>query len=92
LNALSEDDLEFTKEIYINFENDLKDSLKYFNPDTNILPEKLNTKIRDFPLDFKTDEKHKEITDYIAHSLKENKTDDLGESVLRAANIRKFLG
>jgi phosphoenolpyruvate carboxylase len=92
LNALDEDDIQFIREVYVNFEDDLRDSLRYFNPDTVFLPKDLETRVRNFPVDFQPDEEHKEITDYIAGSLKENKTEDLGEYVLRAANLRKFLG
>ena len=92
LNALDEDDLQFIREVYVNFEDDLRDSLRYFNQDTGFLPKGLEAGVRDFPADFQPDEEHKEITDYIAGSLKGNKTDGLGEYVLRAANSRKFLG
>jgi len=40
LNALDEKDLEFIGEVYVNFEEDLRDALKYFNPDTLFLPKK----------------------------------------------------
>lgn len=92
LNTLNEEDLGFISEIYINFEDDLEDALKYFNPDTVFLPKALETRVNDLKLDFQLDEEHKEITDYIVNSLRKNKTEDLGEYVLRAANLRKFLG
>lgn len=91
LNALDEDDIQFVKKIYVNFEDDLRDSLKYFNPDTGFLPKNLEAKVSDFPTDFEVNEEHKEITDYVLSSLRENK-DGLEEPVLRAANLRKFLG
>lgn len=91
LNALNKDDLEFVREVYVHFDDDLRDSLKYFNPDTRFLPKALKAKVKDI-LDFETDEEHKEITNYIATSVKENKTKDLGEYVLKAASLRKFLG
>ena len=92
LNALDENDLQFIREVYLNFDEDLKDALKYFNSDTAFLPKNLKAMVRDFPVDFQADEEYKEITDYIAASLSKNKTQDLREYVLRAANMRKFLG
>jgi phosphoenolpyruvate carboxylase len=92
LNALNKEDVQFIREIYINFDDDLRDALRYFNPDTDFLPEDLRARIREFSIDFQLDEGHKEITDYIAGSLKRNRAEDLGEHVLRAANLRKFLG
>ncbi|MCL5674645.1 MAG: phosphoenolpyruvate carboxylase [Candidatus Omnitrophica bacterium] len=92
LNALSEDDIRFIKEVYVNFEEDLRDAIKYLNPDTGFLSKDIEVKIRDFPVDFQSDEEHKEITNRIAYLLRENKLEDLGEYVLRAASLRKFLG
>ena len=91
LNALGGDDIQFVKKIYVNFEDDLRDSLKYINPDTEFLPKNLEARVRDFVADFHPDEEHKEITDYILSSLRENRG-GLEECVLRAASLRKFLG
>lgn len=91
LNGLDKEDLKFIKEVYVNFEDDLRDSLRYFNEDTYFLPELLKTRIKDL-LDFEIDKEHKEITAHIISLLKENKTEALGEYVLRAASLRKFLG
>jgi phosphoenolpyruvate carboxylase len=92
LNALDKDDLRFIKEVFINFEDDLRDSLRYLNPDTLFLPKDLKLKIREFPEDFQPEEEHKELTEYIINSLRRNGAEDLGEYVLRAASLRKFLG
>lgn len=91
LNALDEDDIQFVKEVYVNFEEDLRDALQFFNPDSSFLPKDLKARIRDFQTDFETNEEHKEITDHIINSLGENNS-GLEEYILRAANLRKFLG
>lgn len=92
LNAIdNKDDLEFIKKVYVNFEDDLRDSLKYFNPNSSFLPKELEAKVREFT-NFTTSDEHKEITSYITNSLKSNKAQDLRECVLRAASLRKFLG
>lgn len=92
LNALDEDDLQFIREVYVNFEDDLRDALKFFNQDTVFLPKDLEERIKDFPIEFQPNEEHEEITNYIVSLLRENETKNLGEYVLRAANLRKFLG
>ena len=92
LNALNEDELQFVKGAYIHFEDDLRDALKYFNPSSGFLPKDLEARVKHFLTDFETDAAHKEITGYIAGSLRKNKTEDIGEYILRAANLRKFLG
>ncbi|MBI2252388.1 MAG: phosphoenolpyruvate carboxylase [Armatimonadetes bacterium] len=92
-DALNKDDLQFIKKNYLNFENDLRDALKYFNPDTDFLPKEFKIKLLNFLGNFQNlDKEHKKITDYIINLLKENKIEDLEEYVLRAANLRKFLG
>ncbi len=91
LNALGRDDIEFVKEIYVNFEDDLRDSLKYFNPDTGFLPKNVEATVKNLPVYPEVNREHKEITDYILNSLKENKG-RLEGYILRAANLRKFLG
>jgi phosphoenolpyruvate carboxylase len=91
LNSLDKDDLEFLKGTYVNFEDDLRDALRFFNPDTPFLPKDLEAKIEDL-VDFEIDGEHKEITDYITASLKKGETKDVAEHVLRAANMRRFLG
>jgi len=92
LNALNEDDLQFVSEVYVHFEDDLKDALRYLNHDAfAFLPEELETRIRDFLTDFETDVEHKGITDCVLESLKKE-TGNMEEHVLRAANLRRFLG
>ena len=91
LNALTKDDIEFIKQVYLNCKDDLRDALQYLNPDTPYLTKELANTIRDFPIDFEVNKQHKELTDNILKSLKGDKT-WLEESVLRAANIRRFLG
>jgi len=90
LNILSKEDFEFVKEVYINFEADLIDALRFFNPDTIFLPDELRQIIKQ--IDFYIDEAHKEITDYIIKVVKEDKDEDLREYVVKAAYLRKFLG
>ena len=70
LNALNEDDIQFVKKVYTHFEDDLKDALKYFNPDTEFLPKNLKATVERFSADFKIDREHKELTDYVLKLLK----------------------
>jgi phosphoenolpyruvate carboxylase len=70
----------------------LKDALKYYNPDSDFLPEEIPRKIKQLGLDCKQNEEHNEITTSIQNSVKKIKAEDLSEQILRAANIRRFLG
>lgn len=92
LNALDEDDIRFIKKAYVNFEDDLRDSLRYLNPDTAYLLREIKAVVGNFGVDLKIDGEHKEITDYVARLFNEDGTGDLRECVLRAASLRGFLG
>lgn len=92
MNALDRRDLRSVKEVYLNFEEDMQDSLRYLNPDSPFLPAELKRKLKSHMTDVDYDEEHKQVTDHIIKSLKEGKTGDLEEYVLRAASLRRFLG
>jgi phosphoenolpyruvate carboxylase len=91
LNALTKDDIKFIKSVYLNCTDDLRDALQYLNPDTPYLTKELASTIKDFPIDFEVNKQHKELTDSILKSLQGDKV-WLEGRILRAANIRRFLG
>lgn len=92
LNGLDEGDIQFVRGAYVNFDDDLSDALRYFNPDTGFVPKDLEARVRALQVDFQTDAEHKETTGHIASSIQKDNTDGLGERILRAAHLRKFLG
>jgi len=90
LNALDGDDFAFLDEYYLNFRNDLKDALQYLNPDSPFLPEPIKERLKS--MDYETDPAHKEITDQIINLFRKDNVDAVPELILRAANLRKFVG
>jgi phosphoenolpyruvate carboxylase len=92
INILNQKEYDFIKTQYIYFEEDLKDALKYYNPDQKFLSFDIDAILKEFGIDYEFDEEHKKITDSIIQSLSQNKSEDLTQKVLLAANIRKFLG
>lgn len=92
LNAITDKDYEYLKEVYVNFEEDLKDALQYYNPDCDFIPNEVHAKVKELDIDYKLNEEHNEITNTIQKSIEKIKSEDLSEKVLMAANIRKFLG
>ncbi|MFX1381887.1 MAG: phosphoenolpyruvate carboxylase [Promethearchaeota archaeon] len=92
LNALTEKYIDYIKQVYINFEEDLKDALQFFNPNIDYIPDVVKLKLKDLTIDYKQNQEHAEITSDILDSLKKNKNEDLTENILMAASIRKFLG
>ncbi len=95
LNAINEKDIDYIKDIYANFDNDLRDSLQYFNKDNlKIFPKEIIKKvgIAAKMIDYKVDEKHKKITSIIAENIKRKDHRVLSENITRAGFIRGFLG
>ena len=91
LNALSEREVAFVKDTYVNFEDDLNASLRYFNKKSLVFLPSL--KLKNIPVkDYYVDEGHLKITNDIIEALTTNKPDHINEFALRAANIRRFLG
>jgi len=92
INALKDKDFDILNEVYINFEEDLKDALQYYNPESDFLLDDIFKKIKNLNLDYKRNEEHNEITTKIRNSVKKMNSEDLSDLILIAANIRRFLG
>ncbi len=93
LNALNEKDIEFFRDIYKNFENDLKDALPYLNRDVlKILPKCIVKRLSTRLVEFEVNEKHERVTSQIISCLKNEKFENLQELIVEAAQIRRFLG
>ena len=92
ITALSKSDLDFLREAYINFEKDLKDALRFYNPQSRLLNKEVKKSVEKLGIDFDIDLNHKEITKEIEDLILQNKINQIGELVLRAASLRKFLG
>ena len=95
LNALSEKDIDYIKDIYVNFDNDLKDSLQYLNESNlHIFPNEI-VKVAEKAMemaDYEVDANHKKITSIILEDFKRKDYRLLAENITRAGFIRGFLG
>ncbi|MFW5906007.1 MAG: phosphoenolpyruvate carboxylase, partial [Desulfobia sp.] len=94
LSALRKKDIEYFDDVYVNFREDLRDSLRFFNPDVlEIVPTYLKDQIQtSLKMDYETDEAHRQITSRIIHDLQRDKLQNLEKDILEAAWHRKFLG
>ena len=92
LNALKSKDYDFINEAYINFEDCISDALKFYNPETDFLPNELKKTIAGLDLDYEINYEHKKITDQILEGVRKNQSEERDELILRAASLRKFLG
>ncbi|HUW95117.1 MAG TPA: phosphoenolpyruvate carboxylase [Anaerolineae bacterium] len=91
--TLDRDDIELDRVVYVIFEQDLRDAVRYLNLDMGLVPKELASKVQECPGIVPLDEKHhNELADYICSSLRKNGIEDLSEHVLRAASLRRFLG
>ena len=91
LAALDSDDLSFVRQVYVNFDRDLLDAVRYMNSDSPYLPPAVREAAERI-CGSDVHDGHKEITDAILSSLSDNRTSDLQPRILQAAAIRKFLG
>lgn len=94
LSAITKKDIEEIKPFYGNFENDLRDSLKLLNNDNlKYFPKAVTSRIQKIRsiVDYSVDEGHKVITSSIPNYYKK-KSPELGSSIVRAAQLRGFLG
>ncbi|MHA1195908.1 MAG: phosphoenolpyruvate carboxylase [Promethearchaeota archaeon] len=91
LNSLNNDDIQFINKVYINFEKDLKDALKYYNDESRFIPKELKEYMKKFPIYSEINEEHQKLTEKI-QNFRETGKENLEELILNAANIRRFLG
>jgi len=93
LNVLDDDDIDFLKETYVHFEDDLCDSLAYFNEDVfSILPGQLAARIRHSLVDYEVDKQHKGITSRVIECVKQEDFAHIQDHIVEAAWLRRFLG
>jgi phosphoenolpyruvate carboxylase len=91
LDALDDADIGYIREVYVNFDEDLRAACRFLNTETGFVPSELAARVTDLT-DVEPDEEHTRITAAIARALRENETGKLTSLVLQAAQRRKFLG
>ncbi len=91
LDALDDADVGFIREVYVNFDEDLRAACRFLNVETGLVPPELAARVADL-VDVEPDEEHARITAAIARALRENETGRLTSLLLQAAHRRKFLG
>lgn len=90
LNALTEKDLDFVRDVSPYFDHSMQDALRFMNPHSlDSLPQ-LKKAVELLDLDYETDAEHEKITTYVKENIHGSK--EVQEALLRAANLRGFLG
>jgi len=93
LDGLTDKDIEYVREVSPHFDDNMRDALRFMNPDSmKLLPEKVRAAVDALDLDVEVHEEHRQITSLILDTVRSNAGQTAGEAVLRAANLRGFLG
>ena len=92
LSALSADDLAFVRASYVNFDHDLVTALRFSDLDSPLVPEQIRAAVERTGVDFQPNEQHREATRRVRNMLANDPDGPIGEYVLRAAAVRRFLG
>jgi phosphoenolpyruvate carboxylase len=92
LESLSDSEIENIKRYYENFEVDLKDSMQFANPNTPFFPKNVLKVLEKLGIDYEINEEHKELTKAIVSTVLDLKNYNIDELILRASQIRKFIG
>lgn len=92
LNALTEEDIKYLRKVYVNFDEDIRDCIKYVNIDTGLVPEALLPILKELVEKYEVDLEHKKLTGHIVDLLKNHKSEDVQVNIVRAAKLRRFLG
>lgn len=93
LNIVTASDMEMIETCCPHMEGSIRDAMRFLNPSSYILlPDELVDSIKKLPIDHDVDERHNAITEQVVSDMKKKRFENLDELVLRAANVRGFLG
>ncbi len=93
LNALNAEDIAYVREVSPRFDDNMRDALQYLNPGSlRLLPPEVGRAVDDLNIDHQINETHRKITTQILDGILSERSKGLEEAVLRAANLRRFLG
>ncbi len=92
LNALTTEDIRYMRTVYTNFDNDLRDAYRFFDPDCPFVPPELKPALRQCCTQFAIDTEHQILAKRIRERMHHPESDDARTAVLQAAKVRGFLG
>ena len=91
-DVLTEEDLHFIHEFYPSFEAKLAEALRYADPEGPLMTASLRGSLERAGHGFDSDEAHLELVHGMRDLTERGETGNLGDLLLRAAVIRRFLG
>ncbi len=91
-DALDRDDLQFVCESYPSFRVKVEDALRFTDFDGPLMTDRLRAALRDSDFEIPADEEHLSLIRRIRHDDALGNLAHIGDYVLRAALVRRFLG
>ena len=93
INVLTDEDIAYIKTVYVNFDKDLAAALTFHNPDSPFFPKEVLDKLSSLKIDYNLNEAHKNYTDNIVNAVQSQQNlNTIPDFILKAGNLRKFLG
>ncbi len=92
LHVLDSDEIAFLRQTIVNFDEDLAEALQYVDLDNPFLPPRVCQAVERLQIEYQPHSAHIRLTREITEALRQNRTEHLGELVVRAASLRRFLG
>ncbi len=93
LNALNNDDLKFIRSVYLNFDSDISDALKFFDINSPFVPEQLKSYIEKMDFLVSADKNFIELSESLNKQIYEDiKFVNFDNLILSLAHMRNFLG
>ena len=91
-DALSDDDLKFVYEIYPSFQSKIEDAARFADFNSSLMGDSLRSALNRAGFDSGAHEEHLSIVRRIRDDLERGSSASIGDHVLRAALLRRFLG
>ncbi len=91
LNALTKDDLEFIRSVYLGFDQDIKDALRFYNRNSQFVPQSVREAVEEM-FGYEVNDAHVSMSEHVGKSIIKSNTEHLAEQVLMQASMRRFLG
>lgn len=92
LSALTDADVAFLDESYVNFPYDLCTALRFADVDSPFMPAEVRDAIDRLAMEREVNETHLAATRSITELVRGSGSGDIGDLLLRAASARRFLG
>jgi phosphoenolpyruvate carboxylase len=92
IQALSPEDIQFLRQTYKNFDQDLADALRFTDLDSRHMTKEWRQAIDKLQIEIQPQREHQMISRSVDQAIRNDDHQKLDELIPRAANLRHFLG